>query len=217
MRNSERKMRIFHARAGRMAGMKGFRFSLWSMFLGVAAVAIVCAALVKPTTAWAMAFQATALGVLTFALLAALVYERSAARAFWIGLAVVGWGNLGLQRFQLSEIRLTHEISERLMDAIHPYPPPSASTPAPDAYPPPADPAVEQPPAGGYPSFNPYGSAPDPATQRINQARGEFSVIVVWIWPLLLAYVGGVVAQQLYLCRERLAARPSPSASGPIQ
>ncbi|HUY93042.1 MAG TPA: hypothetical protein VMV10_30210 [Pirellulales bacterium] len=205
MRYSERKVvRLFYALAARIAGMKGFRFSLWSMFLGVAAVAIVCAALVKPTETWAMAFQATALGVLTFGLLAALVYERSAARAFWIGFAVVGWGNLGLHRFPLSEIRLTHEISEWLMDAIHPFPPPSAS-------PPPIDPSDEQPRAE---KFDPYGGVPDPTpnpTQLAMIARDRFSYLVVWIWPLLLGFVGGVVAQQLFLRRERLVTRPSPS------
>ncbi len=158
--------------------MKGFRFSLWSMFLSVAAVAIVCAALVKPTFAWGMAFQAAALAVLTFAVLAALVSERGAARAFWIGFAVVGWGNLGLHRIQLSEISLTNRISDWLMDVIH-----------------------------AYPSASPFPPSPDSAAARIMFARDAFSYLVVWIWPLLLGFVGGVVARQLYLRRERLSAR----------
>lgn len=163
--------------------MKGFRFSLWSMFLSVAALAIVCAALVKPTFAWGMAFQATALAVLNFAVLAALVYERGAARAFWIGFAVVGCGNLGLHRIQLSEISLTNRISDRLMDVIHAYPPGAA-------FPPPLD----------------------SAAARILAARSAFQYLVVWIWPLLLGFVGGVVARQLYLRRERLTAcRPGDS------
>lgn len=186
--------------------MKGFRFSLWSMFLGVAAVAIVCAALVKPTESWVIAFQAVALGVLTFALLAALVYERGAARAFWIGFAVVGWGNLGLHRFQISEVSLTREISERLIDAIHPYPP--------------SDP---EPPLEGpvSPTFDPYGDVPKAVTATavgfdVHVARNNFQYLTFWIWPLLFGFAGGIVAQQMYARRERLAARVSPSGSGPL-
>lgn len=174
-------------RSVKIAEMKGIRFSLWSMFLGVAAAAIVCAALVKPTESWAMAFQAAALGVLTFALLAALAYERGAARAFWIGFAVVGWGHLSLHRLQISEISLTREISERLKDAIHPLPPPSAAPPL-------IDPAASQP----------------------MSARAVFPYLVFWFWPLLLGFVGGTVAQQMYARRERLAARAKPSGSGSI-
>lgn len=189
----------------RIAEMKGFRFSLWSMFLGIAAVAIVCAALVKPTESWVMAFQAAALGVLTFALLAALVYKRGAARAFWIGFAVVGWGDLGLHRLHSSEVSLTREISERLKDAIHPYPPPN-------------NPSAGQP--GAAQKFNPgtpgYWRNSDPATEPVLFARDAFSHLGVWIWPLLLGFLGGIVAQQMYLRRERLAARAEPSGLGPI-
>lgn len=193
------------------------------MFLGVAAVAIVCAALVKPTEAWAMAFQATALGVLTFALLAALVYERSAARAFWIGFTVVGWGNTVLHRLQISEASLTREISERLMDAIHPYPP---SDPEP-----PLDPEAGLPEGSVSPAFDPYGdvpkaitvteveaagAAPLPVGFDVHVTRNNFEYLILWIWPLLFGFVGGVVAQQMYARRERLAARGQPSGSMPI-
>jgi hypothetical protein len=197
--------------------MKGFRFSLWSMFLGIAAVAIVCAALAKPTAAWAMAFQAAALGLLTFALLAALVYERGAARAFWIGFAVVGWGNLGLHPLQILEVSLTREISERLMDAIHPYPP---SDPEPPLYL-----GLEAPIEPVDPAFDPYSNVPEattttkgdpagpvppqPAAYDVGEARTAFPYLFVWIWALLLGFIGGVVAQQLYLRRERLAANRS--------
>lgn len=194
------------------------------MFLGIAAVAIVCAALVKPTAAWAMAFQAAGLGILTFALLAALVYERSAARAFWIGFAVVGWGHLGLHRFPLSEISLIDEISERLKDAIHPY---SASDPEL-----PLDPGAGLREEGAVSSgLDSYGDVPKAITVTeveagraasllvrfdVHVARDNFQFLVFWIWPLLFGFVGGIVAQQMYARRERLAARASPSDSRPI-
>ena len=216
-------------RSVKISGMKGFRFSLWSMFLGVAAVAIVCAALVKPTAAWAIAFQAAALGVLTFALLAALVYERSAARAFWIGFAVVGWGNPGLELFPLSELSISDEISEWLMDVIHPSLPPIA--PPPPAYPVPALPVALLNALAQAGTIAPYGEIPDPeraadvdpadpvppqpSAYDTIEARRVFPHLVAWIWPLLLGFVGGVVAQQLYLRRERLAARQAPHGSGP--
>lgn len=187
--------------------MKGFRFSLWSMFLGVAAVAIACAALAKPTAAWAMAFQAAALGVLTFALLAALIYERSAARAFWIGFAVVGWGNLGMQWPIQAGFSLTFEVSEWLEDVIHPHPSPSTRSP----------PELPGNPVGIVDSdLYSYGRPMDPAAERVIEARNAFSMLLYWIWPLLLGFVGGVVARQLYLGRQRLAAKPPPCDSGPI-
>jgi hypothetical protein len=161
--------------------MKGFRFSLGSMFLGVAAVSIVCAALVKPSVMWAMILQASSLGILTLAILAALIYERGMARAFWIGFAVVGWGNLGWHWSHFSELSVTGEITEWLMNAIHPELPPAAA-----------------------------------ATIYLDSAaRTLFPYIIVWIWPALFGFVGGLVAQQLYLRRERLAARPPPGETKP--
>lgn len=200
--------------------MKGIRFSLGAMFLGIAAVCLACAALVKPNWVWVLTLQAASLGILTVALLAVLVYERSAARAFWIGFAVVGWGYLGLQRLHLSEVSVSGEVSEWLLDVIHPYPPPGAS-------PPPLDPMSGQLPGA---AFDPYGEAPDaatamdlnvvgpmpsqPAAHEVEAARNAFPYLVIWIWPPLFGFVGAVVAQQLYYRRERLAAKPSPNGSG---
>jgi hypothetical protein len=202
--------------------MKGIRFSLRSMFLGIAAVCLACAALVKPNWVWVLTLQAASLGVLTLALLAALIYQRGAARTFWIGFAVVGWGYLGLQRLHLSEVSISGEVSEWLLDVIHPYPPPSAS-------PPPLDPMTGQ---ARVERLDPYGEAPDlatvadldvgdpespqPAAHDAEAARNAFPYLVIWIWPPLFGFVGGVVAQQLYFRRERLAAKPSPSGSGPM-
>jgi hypothetical protein len=196
--------------------MKSFRFSLGSMFLGVAAVCLACAALVKPNWIWVLTLQAASLGVLTLALLAALVYQRGAARAFWIGFAVVGWGYLGPQRLHLSEVSVSGQVSEWLLDVIHPYPPPSAS-------PPPLDPMTGQP--GVAEGFDPDGQEapylatapiagpvpPQPAAyDDVEKARNAFPYLVIWIWPPLFGFVGGIVAQQLYFRRERVAARPGP-------
>jgi len=197
-------------RSIKIAGMKGFRFSLWSMFLGVAAVAIVCAALVKPTAVWVTAFQTAALGVLTFALLAALVYERSAARAFWIGFAVVGWGNLGLQRSYYTEINIRDDVSEWLTDTLHPYPSAGVMEPSLNLEPE----ALPTKPVGV--ELYSYEPPSDPARERVVIARSAFSYLVVWIWSLLFGFVGGIVAQQMYARRDRLAARASPSSSGAI-
>jgi hypothetical protein len=189
------------------------------MFLGVAAVSLACAALVKPNWIWVLTLQSASLGILTVALLAALVYQRGAARAFWIGFAVVGWGYLGLQRLHLSEVNVSGQVSEWLLDVIHPAPPPSASPP----------------PLGQSrgTAFDPYGEAPDaaavadldvgdpappqPAAYDVQAARNAFPYLVIWIWPSLFGFVGGVVAQQLYFRRERSAATPSPSGSGSIE
>ncbi|HEV7224892.1 MAG TPA: hypothetical protein VGN42_19465 [Pirellulales bacterium] len=152
-----------------------------------------------------MTLQVASLGILTFAVLASIVYERGMARAFWIGVAVVGWGNLGWQTIHFSELSVTGEISERLMEAIHSEDPPV--------------PPAAGPSQAAATTMNPYDADPAPSPpssyDRAN-AKALFPYIAVWIWPLLLGFVGGMVAQQLYLRRERLAAKLSPHGSGPI-
>jgi hypothetical protein len=52
---------------------------------------------------------------------------------------------------------------------------------------------------------------PQPAAyDDVEKARNAFPYLVIWIWPPLFGFVGGIVAQQLYFRRERVAARSGP-------
>jgi hypothetical protein len=63
---------------------------------------------------------------------------------------------------------------------------------------------------GPVPDYDP----PQPtAYHDIQEARNAFPYLAIWIWPSLFGFVGGLVAQQLFFRRERLAAKPSPSGS----
>jgi hypothetical protein len=67
------------------------RYSLAALLLAVVAAALGCAALVHPTEGWASSIISLTLAGLALATLLALVRPRP-ARAFWVGVAVCGWG-----------------------------------------------------------------------------------------------------------------------------
>lgn len=71
--------------------MATWRFTLAGMLGSIAVVAVACAALANPSPIWAALVVTAVLGLLTYAVLAA-IFRRGARRAFWIGLATVGWG-----------------------------------------------------------------------------------------------------------------------------
>lgn len=73
-----------------------FRFSLLALFGFVAIVCVGCAALTKPSTVWCWIATGALLVLLFFSLLA-VVYGEGASRAFWVGVAIVGWGFTGVQ------------------------------------------------------------------------------------------------------------------------
>jgi uncharacterized membrane protein YhfC len=57
----------------------------------VAFIALACTALVWANGIWATTLFTVALGVLLFAVVAAIL-RRGVKQAFWIGFAVFGWG-----------------------------------------------------------------------------------------------------------------------------
>jgi hypothetical protein len=77
--------------------MQKFRFSLTSLLGSVFVAAIGCAALARPTEAWATAVVSMSVGVL-FVALVRLIYVERARRAFWVGFAICGWGYLLMAR-----------------------------------------------------------------------------------------------------------------------
>jgi hypothetical protein len=66
-----------------------FRFSLWTMMAVVSVFAVACAAFRSATETWASAAFTLSLGVLLFAVLAAL-FRRGESRVFWLGFVCFG-------------------------------------------------------------------------------------------------------------------------------
>jgi hypothetical protein len=116
--------------------MHRIRFSLLAMFGFVAVVAVVCAALARPSQLWLVVVSASALAALFYAVLAA-TYGRNARRAFWVGFAVVGWGYVAMERENISTVAPTEFVTSQLQAFLGPTASPQV-VPAPagpnDAY-----------------------------------------------------------------------------------
>lgn len=66
-------------------------FSLCRLLVSIAVVAVGCAALASPSSYWMCAVVSAKIIILFYAALAA-VFRHGPPRAFWAGLAIVGWG-----------------------------------------------------------------------------------------------------------------------------
>ncbi len=75
--------------------MPKFRFSLLVMFVAIALVAVGCAAMVKPSYAWASAIWTIAMAPLAGSMIGCF-YGTRQSRAFCAGFACFGWGHMVL-------------------------------------------------------------------------------------------------------------------------
>ena len=98
--------------------MHRFRFNLLTLFGFVAIVAVGCAALARPSQLWLVVVSGASLAGLFYAVLAA-VYGRNASRAFWVGVAVVGWGYVALEWAKIPFFVPTEFVTERLQAVLH--------------------------------------------------------------------------------------------------
>jgi hypothetical protein len=90
------------------------RLSLAGLLGIVLAVAVGLAALSSPTDLWAATALSLTLAALGFAVVGALL-RRGPARAYWVGLAVIGWGYLALSAVPEVRGRL---LTTMLLDVI---------------------------------------------------------------------------------------------------
>jgi hypothetical protein len=155
--------------------MPRFRFSLLALFGFVGVTAVVFAALASPNESWLMITKGLTLGCLFFSALAG-IYGHRVGRAFWVGFAVVGWGYFVVQQeFEPPQDLPTGRISDRLQRLIHPD-----------------GPLIQ------------LGDSHNPPIQPANWLKLLwFKMILTWLWPLVLGFVGGLIACHLYLRRER--------------
>ena len=69
------------------------QFSLLSIMILIASVAVGCVALVRPTFLWASATWSLSVAILALAIVVALA-RRGRTRCFWASFALLGWGYL---------------------------------------------------------------------------------------------------------------------------
>src|SRR5688572_18876962 len=84
------------------------RFSLLTLMAAVLIAAVGCAAIANPSQMSAMAVGTTAILLLLGAVVAA-IYCRAAARAFWTGFAILGWGYVLLVWACFNELSVNRE------------------------------------------------------------------------------------------------------------
>lgn len=100
------------------------RFSIKWMLIGIAGVALACAALVSASDLWAAIVYAATL-VCLFVAIVGTAFRRGRHRAFWTGFAVFGWGYFLLMGATLenplggrASALPTHPLLMKLHDAV---------------------------------------------------------------------------------------------------
>jgi hypothetical protein len=199
---------------------RNWQFSLLTLLLSMAGVALICLALRSPNELWATAVFAAVLLSLGFAALAA-VYRSGRVRAFAIGFLVLGAGYWGLvlltereqaygqprlptSRWAVMLFTLLHEEEATVMTTV--YTAPYASTV-------PAYSVQVAAVAGAPPPLPPPTPVVSYVPQQIRRSpftAETFLDISHQSLALLLGVLGGIVAQWLYATR---CDEPSPDAS----
>jgi hypothetical protein len=156
------------------------RFSLLRLFEFVGFVAVGCAALTTPTRVWSAAISVIAYLLLPYSVFSA-VYGRSAGRPFWLGFTVLAWGYLALDHVGKAERPPNLLTTQHLQNLILGPPPPLPAN-------------AEMVDVLSSPAYQEYASA-----------EKHFGIIAHWLWTLLLGFIGGLLARQLYLWRGRAA------------
>ena len=153
------------------------QFSLRTLLVGVAFVAVGCVALVKASEAWQTAIYTTTFSVLFIAMLGGL-FHWGRTRAFWAGFAVIGWSYLLLVYgfFGESENHYPRLGTTRALLYIHMQVSEKVSVMSPD---------------------------PSAVMIRYRPPRVFFMNIGQYLWALLLAYLGGLLARYFYSTRTR--------------
>jgi hypothetical protein len=200
---------------------RNWQFSLLTLLLAMAGVALICLALRSPNELWATAVFAAVLLSLGFAALAA-VYRSGSVRAFAIGFLVLGAGYWGLvllaereqaygqrllptSRWAVALFTLLHEENATVMTAVYTAPTVAYTT-------------VQAVAVAGAPPTLP--AAPTPVVSYVPQQirRSPFTAetfldISHQSLALLLGVLGGIVAQWLYATRrDEPSPPPAPAA-----
>lgn len=98
------------------------RFSIRSMLIFVAVAALVCVSFTNATHFVASIVYTVTVIVLLAAVVGA-IYRKGGARAFWVGVAIFGWGAFALIFTEIAMTRtefVTPTLMKRLFEVVHP-------------------------------------------------------------------------------------------------
>lgn len=188
------------------------RFSLRQLMGFVVIVAMACAGLARPSPLTASIVFTFAVGTLFVAVLGA-VGNRRAARAFWIGFAVTGWGYLWVAHWpdeddwsitspwelQTKGPLLTTKLLRTAFDAFHPPPPSPPGGRGFFSVPPQRGSTAEVPLLLGQIGGGIRRTAPPPPTFDYEAMQTAFFRAGHALWALVLGYLGGHLTQYFYL------------------
>jgi hypothetical protein len=180
------------------------RFTLRQLFGLVVYVAIACGGLLHPSATVASAIFTLTLVVLLVAILAA-VARRGPRRAFWIGLAIAGWGYLWAAHWpdeasyyvintrwelQTTGPLLTTKLLQSAYEGLHG----ASEAPGSGFFSVPVEPseagALLSLPLGQFGTS--VGPASDPAILNAFMRIGHS------LWAVLFAYLGGLLTRHFY-------------------
>lgn len=197
------------------AKRSGFQFSIKALLGLVAFVALGCAALLNASQWWASGMFALTIALLLAAILGS-VFRRGRSRAFWLGFAICGWVHvllvLGppLQReisFRWQRDVQSQLLSTRLSEWAYVNLLPLVRTP-------PGPPPEPQPvvPNQGYSDSNvgtvslvidKFSDVRTVTPKTFYPEYTPFLMVAHWLWTLVVALLGGLLACYLYATRER--------------
>jgi hypothetical protein len=183
------------------------RFTLRQLMTFVAFVAVGCGGLLHPS-AWLASAIFTLTVIVLFVAVLAAVGRSGAARAFWIGFAIAGWGYLWVAhwpdeesylvnpqwQFQTTGPLLTTKLLGRVHTALHPPPKVRGGgffSVAPERW--------GMNPNGSIFSSLPFAqfAAPAPTPAGAQPTLDAFMRIGHSLWALLFAYLGGRLTRAL--------------------
>ena len=175
--------------------MRLLQFSLRSLLVATVLIALGCAALLNATPVCASLVLSATLGVLVVAILGS-IYRTGRTRAFWLGMAIVGWAYLWLARQPDDSLRplsdprarfleqgplvTTLLLQQAYIDVLRLLRPP----------PPPSEFVIE----GSYAMVR--------VAPQSYPTQTDFITVGHSLWALLLGFLGGLLARWFYATRQ---------------
>jgi hypothetical protein len=185
-----------------------FQFSIAALFGVTVFVALACTALLNASEWWGSATCTLTLVVLLVAVLLS-VFRRGPSRAFWVGFAIFGWAYVLLIFWPAPDPLSTcqrHLLTTKLSNWAYFKLLPLVRTPPAEPIP---VPPVSRSSSGG-PTFvirdewRVVGTPTTPVAPRMHYPDyASFVTIAEWLWTLVLAMLGGLMARYLYATREK--------------
>jgi hypothetical protein len=187
--------------------MKPIRFSTRAMLIAFACVGVALTALARPASVTVSIASALWFGTILVAPLG-IIYRNGATRAFWVGVAVFGWGQILSERMLGSAWRPIINQPVQWLHRLYFGTQPATGVQSPMFPPTPVGLVPGQagvPGAGSAaPTLDGLFGPPGPSMMNEFQTRqGNFTEIGISFGMIVIALLGGVLAIYFYRTRER--------------